>query len=421
MPRHFRRAFMIPFLVASLTSPAWAQTVFTWDEVKDLFHKNNPTLLAGQLNIQEFQANEVTAALRPNPILTTSNDQFLLFSPSKLSAFNNAQWTQTIQQLLERRNKRGLRYESARMATTIATTDQADLERNLVFGLRDAFIRVLQAKSLLELATDNINYYDKVLAVNRERFKAGDIARVDLTRLELQRAQFESDLENARVSLRKAKIALLSMLNDHRPIDDFDVKGDFSYRDLRPSLEEARNSALDARPDLKSAVSAVNKARVDNKLAWANGSTDPVVGLEYQRTPSDPTGNNTMGFNVSIPLRIYDRNQGQKSRTAIEINRTERVRDAVLIGIYRDVDSAYATARSVRTLLLSYRDQYLAKAAEARDTVSFAYSKGGASLLDFLDAQKAYRDTELNYRNLIASYLAAVNQLNLAVGREVIQ
>jgi len=421
MPRPIRRALVILFLVKAFTGQAQAQTVLTWDDVKDLFHKNNPTLLAGQLGIQKSQASEITAALRPNPIFTTSNDQFLIFSPSRLSALNNAQWTQTVQQLIERRNKRGLRTDSARLATAIATTDQLDLERGLIFGLRDAFIRVLQSKSLLELATENIHYYDKALAVNRDRFKAGDIAQVDLTRLELQRAQFESDLENTRVSLRTAKIALLSMLNDRRPIDDFDVRGEFSYHDLRLSLEEARNSALDARPDLKSAASAVNKARVDNKLAWANGSTDPVVGLEYQRTPSDPTGNNTMGFNISIPLRIFDRNQGEKARTAIEINRTERVRDAVLIAIYRDVDSAYAITQSVRTLLLSYQDQYLAKAAEARDTVSFAYSKGGASLLEFLDAQKAYRDTELQYRNLIASYLAAVNQLNLAVGREVIQ
>ncbi len=420
MSRPLRRAFALILVGAGFCSHAFAQNALNWDAVRELFRKNNPSLIAGRIGVQEFQANEITAGLRPNPVFSSVNDQFRVFSPGKLDAWNSSQWTQTVSQLFERRNKRGLRVESARFATSIAGTDLADFERQLTFSLRDLFIRVLLSKSVLELATDNLQYYEKILEVNRQRLQAGDIARVDLTRLELQRAQFESDMESARVGLRTAKIALLALLNDRRPVDDFDVTGDFDFRESPVSREEARHIALELRPDLKSTITAIDKARTDNRLAWANGSADPIIGLEYQRTPSDPTGNNTMGFNITVPLRIFDRNQGEKARSALEINRAERLREGVLIGIYRDVDSAFASLESVRTLLRSYRDHYLAQSADAREAVSFAYSRGGASLLDFLDAQKSYRDIQLSYRNLIGSYLAAANQLNVAVGREVI-
>ncbi|MCC6392000.1 MAG: TolC family protein, partial [Bryobacterales bacterium] len=169
-------------------------------------------------------------------------------------------------------------------------------------------------------------------------------------------------------------------------------------------------------PDLKSASAGVEKAKADNRLAIANGSTDPAVLLDYSRVGP----NNTVGVGFSVPLRIFDRNQGEKERTAIEIGRAGKARDAVLSGIYRDVDSAFAAVESTAELLKPYREQYLPQSADVRDTVSFAYDHGGASLLEFLDAQKSYRDTQLGYRNLIAAYLSAVNQLSLAMGREVI-
>jgi cobalt-zinc-cadmium efflux system outer membrane protein len=420
MPRRSWRALLLASICTGLCGQAFAQKAMSWDEVRDLFRKNNPSLIAGRIGVQEFQASEITAGLRPNPTFSTVNDQFRVFSPGRLDAWNSAQWTQTVTQLLERRNKRGLRVESAKLVTSMATTDVADFERQMIFGLRAAFVQILQARAVLELATDNLNYYQRVLDVNRQRLQAGDIARVDLTRLELQRAQFQSDLENARVSLRTAKIQLMSMANIRQPLDSFDVAGEFDFKESGLNLEELHRTALELRPDLKSSLTAIDKAKTDNRLAWANGSTDPTIGLEYQRTPADPTGNNTMGFNISIPLRIFDRNQGEKARTALEISRAERVREGILLGIYRDVDSAFEALESVRILLRSYRDQYLKQAVEARDSVSFAYSNGGASLLDFLDAQKSYRDIQLNYRNLIGSYLASAAQLNLAVGREVI-
>jgi cobalt-zinc-cadmium efflux system outer membrane protein len=413
MHRILSRSFTLFLLLAGLCP---AQTAFTWDEVRERFRANNLSLLAGRLQVDESRASEITAGLRPNPVFSSINDQFLFFNPSQFKPFDTSQWTQSITQLFERRNKRPLRVESARLATSIASTDLADQERQLLFALRDAFIRTLQARSFLELARENLAYYDKVLDVNRLRFKAGDIAQVDLTRLELQRAQFAGDLVNAQVNQRTAKIALLALMNERRPVEGFEVRGTFDYVPLALTPEEARNAGAASRPDLRSATTVIEKAQSDSRLAWANGSTDPQFYLEYQRTQQF----NTLGAGFSIPLRIFDRNQGEKERTSIEIRRAERARDAVLSGIYRDVDSAYATLASVRDLIEPYRDRYLPQAREVRETVSFSYSQGGASLLEFLDAQKSYRDTQLAYQTLIANYLAAANQLSLAVGQEVL-
>src|SRR5262249_12515196 len=201
------------------------------------------------------------------------------------------------------------------------------------------------------------------------------------------------------------------------PIDSFDIMGDFDYKEQVILLDDVRRAALATRPDLQSANTAVRKAKVDHKLAWANGSADPTVGFEYARNPQV----NTTGFSMTIPLRIFDRNQGEKARTQIEITRAERLRDNIAAGIYRDVDSAYTQLQSVLRLLRPYKQKYLEESREIRDLVSFSYSKGGASLLEFLDAQRSYRDTQLAYRNLIGGYLTAVAQLNLAVGREEVQ
>lgn len=394
-----------------------AQTTLTWEEVKERFQKNNPNRLAGELSIEEAKANEITAGLRPNPIFTSTEDQNKLFSTNPYRPLGAIQWTEAFSQLIERRNKRPLRVELSRLSTAISKTDLADLERQLLFVLRDAFVRVLQGKSVVELATENLKYYDRVIEVNRERQKAGDIARIDLQRVELQRAQFEGDLVNAEVNLRTAKIALLATINERAPVGGFDVSGPFDYKPVVTTNDEVRAAAAATRPDLISSITAIERAKADNRLAHANGSTDPTLIADYARAGPE----NTLGVGFSIPLRIFDRNQGEKARTAIEIRRTDKVRAGIEATIYRDVDSAYATIESVAALLKPYRERYLPQSEDVRETVSFSYSKGGASLLEFLDAQKSYRDIQLNYRNLLASYLSAINQLNLAIGKEAIQ
>jgi cobalt-zinc-cadmium efflux system outer membrane protein len=296
------------------------------------------------------------------------------------------------------------------------------LQRNLIFNLHNSFIQALQAKAVLALAQENLAYYDQLLSVSTDRFKAGDIARVDLDRLQVQRTQYETDVQTGTVSLRTAKIQLLALLNDRTPVEQFDITGPFeNFTEQVPRPEELHAIALANRPDLRAAAQGVDKAQTDYRLANANGSTDPTFSTWWTHNPSfnNPFDNNTIGASVSIPLRLFDRNQGEKARTQLDITRNQRLRDANEAQVYNDVDSAYATVSSNLTLLRRYKSTYLVQAGQVRDTIAFSYQRGGASLLDFLNAQSDYRSVRLNYLNLVGSYLTAANQLNLAAGQEV--
>ena len=403
---------------------AAAQEPWTWEKVRVRFEQSNPTLQAGKLSVDESKSLEITAYLRPNPTFTLSADGTQI-APDKgtwrplAGTFESP----SISYLHERQRKRELRLESAKKGTLIAESSHADLERTLLFNLRSAFVSTLQAKAVLQLARDDLAYYDHVLRISRDRFSAGDIAQIDLDRLELQRVQYESDVQTAEVNLRTAKIQLLTLLNDRTPVEQFDVTAPFDFNDHLMPSDEFRKIALDTRPDLKAAVEAVDKAQTDHKLAVANGSTDPTLSAWYTHNSSNnnPFGINTLGVSVGIPLRIFDRNQGEKLRTQLDITRNERLRDAAEAGVLSDIDSGYATLDSTLILLRPYKAKYLQQSVKVRDTVAFAYQHGGASLLDFLNVQSEYRSVQLGYVNLVGAYLSAANQLNLAVGREVVQ
>jgi cobalt-zinc-cadmium efflux system outer membrane protein len=402
---------------------AYGQEPWTWEKVKERFQTNNPTLLADKLSIDESKAQEITAFLRPNPMFTLSADGTQI-APNKgvWRPLTGTFESPSISYLHERQRKRELRLESARKGTLIAESSHADVERNLLFNLRSAFVSALQAKAVLQLAKDNLVYYDHVLKISRTRYSAGDIAEIDLDRLELQRVQYESDLQAAGENLETAKIQLLTLLNSRTPVDEFDVTGPFDFSDQLMPGDEFRKIALETRPDLKAAVEAVDKAQTDHKLAVANGSTDPTLSAWYTHNSSNnnPFGVNTLGVSVSIPLRIFDRNQGEKLRTQLDITRNDKLRDATEAQVFSDVDSSYATVDSDLILLRPYKAKYLQQSIRVRDTISFSYEHGGAALLDFLNAQAEYRSVQLNYVNLVGSYLTAAAQLNLAVGREVI-
>ena len=424
MKRLMRRLWFGLFLVAVSAQSGWAQTALTWQQVRDKFESANPTLRAGQIGIDESRAQEITAYLRPNPNLTVSMDG-LQITPSQgvWRPLAGVDESPNFSYMHERRHKRELRLESAQGATKITVSQQSDLERTLLFDLRSAFVQTLQQKAVLSLTQENLSYYDHVLDVNRERFKAGAIAQVDLDRLELQRVQYESDVQTAIVNLRTAKIQLLTLLNDQTPVEQFDVAGPFDFSTQIPPLDDLRQSALNTRPDLRAALQSIDKAKTDHQLAVANGSTDPTFGVWWTHNPSfnNPFAHETLGASVSIPLRIFDRNQGEKLRTQLDIGRNERLTDAARAQVFSDVDSAHATVTSTLILLQPYKDRYLQQASRVRETIAFSYEHGSASLLDFLNAQADYRGVQLSYLNLVGSYLVAASQLNMAVGREVLQ
>jgi len=409
------RSCLYLLLVAAGVRDLSGQQALTWEQIKERFQIVNPTLRAGQIGIQQSKAQEVTAYLRPNPALTLSADQFEPFSNNPFRPFASVLNAATFSYLHERQHKRELRRESAVKGTEIAVSQQADLNRTLLFMLHSAFVQALQAKAVLAVAKENIAQYDRVLALNRERQTAGDISEVDLNRLELQRIQFEGDLQTADVNQRTAKIQLLTLLNDRSPVDQFEISGPFDFPDQMMGLEELRSIALQARPDLQAALETISRAETDHRLAIANGSTDPTFGFDYGRNPPLV---NYLGFFVSVPLRIFDKNQGEKARTDLEIQRTARLQEVTRAQVFSDVDSAFATVNNTITLLRPYKAKYLATATKVRDTINYAYTNGASSLLDFLQAQQEYRAVQVSYLNLIGAYQTAAGQLNQAVGRE---
>jgi cobalt-zinc-cadmium efflux system outer membrane protein len=298
-----------------------------------------------------------------------------------------------------------LRLETAKEGTQIAGSQHEDLQRNLIFDLRSLFIQTLQAKAVLELARADLEYYDKIIEISRLRFKDGSIGQIDLDRIELLRVQYESEIQTAIVSLRTSKIQLLQLLDDRTPLENF------------------RQIALDNRPDLRAALESAQQAVTNHKLAKANGSTDPTFGAWYTFNPSfnNPYDQQTLGVNVSIPLRIFDRNQGEKKRTLLDIDRNKQMTEAVREQVFSDVDSSYEQVQSNIALLTPYRDKYKDQATRVRDTVTYSYQRGAASLMDFLNAQSDYRVVQLAYLQLVGAYMTTVSQLNLAVGREEIQ
>ncbi len=419
---------LVPAAAILLCQPVLctAQQSLTWDQVKAKFEATNPALKADADTIDEMRAAEITAFLRPNPQFTTTVDGTQI-------APNNGVWQPmtgtfvepAVTYLHERAHKRELRLQSAQQGTKIAESQHEDLKRTLEFTLRSAFVNTLEAKTIVSMAKANLDYYDRVIAISRDRLRTGDIAQVDFDRIELLRIQYESELQTATVNLRTAKIQLLTLLNDRTPVEQFDVTGPFEFSDTLRPLDDFRQIALDARPDLQAALQAAQQAETNHKLANANGSTDPTFGAWYTWNSAvnnpNPLDMQTIGMSVSVPLRIFDRNQGEKKRTQIDIDRSQRVTEATRAQVFSDVDTAYAQVQSNVELLKPYRDKYNQKALQIRDTVTYSYEHGGASLMEFLSAQSEYRTVQLAYVQLVGAYLTAAGQLNLAVGREVLQ
>ena len=399
------------------------QNALTWEQLKARFEASNPELKADALGVDESRAQEITAHLRPNPQFAASVDGAQISSHNGIwQPLSGVQEQANLSYLHERQRKRELRTEAAKDTTLVTQDNHEDLRRNLEFNLRSSFIQTLQAKATLTLATADLAYYDKIIEISRVRFKDGDIAQVDLDRVELQRVQYESELQTATVNLRTSKIQLLMMLNDRTPVDQFDVDGTFDFSPDLMDLERFRQEAIDSRPDLKAAIDQIEQSKVAHKLAVANGSTDPTFAgfYTYDGSYNNPNAVNALGLSVTVPLRIFDRNQGEKRRTQIDVDKSQQLTEQKRAQVFSDVDSAHAQVANNITLLRPYKDKYLQQSTRVRDTVTYAYQHGGASLTDFLNAQSDYRTVQLAYLQLIGTYLTAASQLNLAVGREVI-
>jgi outer membrane protein, heavy metal efflux system len=347
------------------------------------------------------------AGLRPNPTANFLAEQF-----GGASDASQVQYTFSVGQPIELGGKRQRRLDSARAATRVTGHELDDVRRQIIFLVKKSFGDALAGRESLSLAEQNLQSLDELERIQRFRAERGDISELELLRIQVQRFAFERDAADARQALRVARIALRAAVGPDRIAEEFDLVGDLAFKDVAPTQIDLYRRALANRPDLRAAEAAREKARADIRLARANAWWDVTPQIEYQRIGPD----NTIGFGISLPIRIFDRNQGEIARTRAEAKRVEAAREAVAIQALSEVDTALAALGTEREKLTVLRDTYLPKARQARDTVEFAYRRGGVSLLDYLDAQRTYRDTAAEYVRSLGSYWTFFYQLETAVG-----
>ena len=377
------------------------------DEALQLALRQSPTVRAQQAALASTKAGETTAALRPNPSMNFLAEQF---KPG--ASQQDTQYTVNVGQPLELGGKRGRRIDSARAATQVASYQLEDIRRQITLQVRSAFAGALIAREQLALAQENVKTLDDTERIQRLRAEKGDISQLELLRIQVQRFTFERDAADARQALSAAKIALRTAAGAEHIAEDFEVVGELGFKEVSLDRAVLMRRALDNRPDLRAAEADRARARADHRLARANAWWDITPQIEYQRIGPD----NTIGFGFSLPIRIFDRNQGEIARTQAEINRVDAVREATALQVLAALETDRQSALTQRERVVSLRDVYLPKATVARDTVEFAYRRGGQSLLDFLDAQRSYRETALAHLQALGAYLSAVYQLEADIG-----
>jgi outer membrane protein, heavy metal efflux system len=385
---------------------------YTMQQAVDYTLAHNPNLQAAEQNLLSMKGQEVEAGLRQNPDFAVYGSN--LSNPAT-SATPYA-YSLQLSRLFERGQKRRWRLDSAR-ATTAQTDGQFhDQQRGTVLAAREAFTAMLLAKGALNVARDELNNYKQQLEINLARYHAGDIGKIDYERLDLQLAQFESDEETAEMNLVQASDQLQTLMGFVLPSRDFDIVGDLAPPPVSGGLADLEQIALANRPDYKAAKAAVNVADANVKLAYANGTTDPTLEGEY-----DHSGNlSSYGFDVSIPIRIFDRNQGNKD-TAKYLAQGSRFSEvAARNQVYSDVDQAWISYRTAKILSDRYNGHYLAEAKDVLSIAQYAYQRGGIALLDYLNALQDDRNTTLNALNAYAQTWMAIHQLSYTTASEVV-
>ncbi len=378
----------------------------TLDQAVDLALRENPTLRAKGFELESTRAGEVTAGLIPNPTGSYTSEKYG-------ASGGYIEHTATIGQTIELGGKRGRRLDSAKARTRVTEAELLDVRRQVVFQVRKAFTDALTARAALALAEQNLKALEDVERVQRLRAEKGDISELELLRIEVQTYQFRRDAADARQAANAAKVALRAVAGPDRIAEDFEVEGELGFKEFAPTRADLYRLTLENRPDIRAAEAAREKARADVNLARANAWWDVTPLLEYKRTDANEQ---TFGFGFSVPIRIFDRNQGEIARTRAEVSRADALREAVAVQALSEVDTALGALTTERAKLVALRDTYLPKAQKARDTVEFAYRRGGVNLLDFLDAQRTYRETSLEYLKTLGNYWTAVYQLEAAVG-----
>ena len=377
--------------------------------------EHNHTLLAARTQIQQSQAEETTANLRPNPVLLGDSQFLPVFQPSQFSSDyldNTAQFDLGVSYLFERGRKRQHRLQAARDVTAVTRAQVADNERTLTFSVASQFINVELAESTLELATEDLKSFENTVQIGEARYKAGDIGEGDLLKIKLQLLQFQTDVSAARLARVQGLSDLRQLLGYESIPPDYDIAASFNYQPVTGTVEDFQAKALASRPDLQAARLGVAAANSQHELQKSIGKRDVTGQVSYTHLGYS----NDLSLFGQMQLPIFDRNQGEIARTGFAITQAEQQMQFASGQVMTDVRDAYENLHTNDQVVGLYRSGYLDQAQQSRDISEYAYKHGAASLLDFLDAERTYRTTQLGYRQALASYLLALEQLREAVG-----
>jgi cobalt-zinc-cadmium efflux system outer membrane protein len=387
----------------------------TMDQAIQMALQHNHNLKAARTTIQQDEALEITANLRPNPVLTADAQFLPLFQPNQFTADyinETAQFDLGIAYLFERGRKRQHRLQAAQDVTAQTKSLVTDNERTLTFNVASQFVGVQLAESTLDLALQDMKSFQNTLDISQARYNAGDISEGDFLKIKLQMLQFQQDVAQAQLTKVQALVGLRQFLGYETVPEDFDVSSDFDYIPVQIKLEDLQAKALQSRPDFRAAQQGVTAAKSQYELAKANGKVDVTGTANYDHV----SDTNTASFFGSFQIPIFNRNQGEIARTNYVINQAQELERAASDQVMSDVLTAYEGVRENDLVVTQFRGGYLDAAQQSRDIAEYSYKRGAASLLDYLDAERSYRTVQLSYRQSLAAYLTAVEQLREAVG-----
>jgi outer membrane protein, heavy metal efflux system len=377
--------------------------------------EHNHALLAAKTQVTQSKANEVTASLRPNPVFTWNGLFWPFFSPSQLNSDyidNVTEFDALFAYTFERGHKRKWRVQNARDNTAVVQSQVQDSERALTFNVAQQFVDVLLAESSLAFAQQNLASFQQTLNVSQEQYKKGAISEGDFLKIKLQMLDFQKDVASAQLAREQSLDSLRDLLGYGSVPQNYDVVGKLDYTPIQGNLEDYQAKALNLRPDLHAATQAVVAAKSGYDLAKANGKRDLTFTSGYSHVgyASDAS------FSVNMEIPLFDRNQGEIARTHAAITQSEEEKRATQQAVMTDVSTAYEAVKTGGRILQLYQSGYLKDSKESLDISRYAYQRGAASLLDFLDAERSYRSTQVTYRETLATYMLAVEQLREAVG-----
>ena len=407
--------------IAQPQAPANVAKLISKEDAVRIALLHNQSLRAQRLNIDQSKAEEITALLKPNPTFSSIVDTIPLFSPSTIR-FDTQIYSEGLSYTVERGGKREKRGAVARDNTQSAAQNVNDNERTLRFQVVQAFINVLLAKSILQLAKEDLANFSQEVELNHARVAAGDLAEGDYLKLSIQKLQFEQDVSGAQLGLVQARASLRQQLGYQSVTDDFDVTGALAHNRQLVAMDELQRRALANRPDLQAAHTGVKLANDTVSLAYGNRAKDWTWGTDYTFQSIGPIGiGNAVGVSFSVDLPIHDRNQGEIARSQAAVRQSVEMESSTQVSVLTDVVNAYYGLQSNEEIVTLYESGYLDQATQSRDISNYAYQHGAATILDVLDAERSYRATQLSYRQALAAHMIAAEQVNQAAGAVVIQ